>query len=351
MTETENETKRADRPLLIYLYACILYSIFVIFCISLHYGWLEPDKDSELTTEGCIYLAMLLGGLLSSMYTSRFIKEYTQLHPAIHNVIRIWELAIFIITVVAIVDAYKKEDADLLLIASELLVVCAVLGGYIYWLRRKGKDGRTNEERITEKNEEKSKAARIKRYDEHKKMEERSDAGLPNYGWSEMSWDGRRSYYHVRNYLYAFSVMMVLIAVFMVIGKHWDDVNVQSGMFIVCWIFGVIILRGYITQHIDYAVTHHAVPYREGARYKLLTIASFTLVITALQGVLFEAREGYECWDIWGYSGAILTYVLFFVVTYLLMTAANRHNGHDFAFFDTDGYEKRLKDPREEEKD
>ena len=346
MTENEKEEKKS-RPLILWLYASFLCGIFLIFAICLHYGWVELDEDSKLTPDEFMYMCMLICGVLSAMATSHSLDVYDNIHPIVRLMIRIWEWAVLIVCIIAIIDVVKKDDIDWVGLGATmgLLVVFAVW--WTWFIKHKGKDGKTMEDRIKEKD----KAARIKWYDRHEVYESRSDMGLEIPGHTTIQWDGRRSYLHVKNHVIGFCFAMCLITVLMIAGKHIDDVDAQLGVFIVCYIIGIILLRGFIADRVDYAVLHTAIPYEEGVRYKLYLICTYALVGNVLSNVVFEAVPGHEYWDVWGYIIWIVGYAILFFMTFLLMTIGNKNKGHEFAFFDMDGYAKKQKDPREEEKD
>lgn len=346
MSEERIEEKEQHRPLLLMLYASILCMIFVLFSICLHYGWATLREDSPLTVDDYTYMSMLFCGIFSAVNISGSLYRYSNIHPAFLNGVRIFNIIVMIICVIGILDVGSDGGPDWVAGGIYLLVMCVIMGAYIYWLKRKGPDGKTNEERLVEKSKAKGKAHRIKRFTEHEVMESRTDIGLENYGWMTMEWDGRRSYYHIRKTVLSFCIILGLTSLFMVVGKHIEDVEIQAALYFLCYLMGCIILRGFIFQYLDYGVLHNAIPYREGARYKLLLIAAYTLVCLTIYNIVFEECDCY--WNVWVYVSTVAVYFILFVVTFMISTIINKHDGHDFAFFDTDGYEKRKRDPREE---
>lgn len=347
MTEREKEEKRS-RPLLLWLYASFLCGVFLMFAIGVHYGWVELDEDARLTQDEFVYVCMLICGILSTITMSHSLDMYDNIHPKVRLMIRIWEWVVFIVCIIAVMDVMRKDnDIDWvgLGVTMGLLIVFAVW--WTWFVKHKGKDGKTLDERINEKD----KAARIKWYDRHEVYESRSDMGLEIPGHTTIQWDGRRSYLHVKNHVIGFCFAMCLITVLMIVGKHIDDVDFQSTIFIGCYIIGIVLLRGVIADRVDYAVLHTAIPYEEGVRYKLYLIGAYALVGNVLTCIVFDPVPGHEYWDVWGYVIWIVGYAILFFMTFLLMTMRNKNKGHDFAFFNMDGYEKKKRDPREEDEE
>ena len=349
MSENEKEKeKEKDRPLILWLYASFLCGVFLMFAIGLHYGWVELKEDAKLTPDEIMYMCMLICGIISTTMMSRYLDMYDNIHPKVRMMVCIWEWVVCIACVIAIVDLLRKDDGiDWVRIGAAIGVLVAFAVGWTWFVTHKGKDEKSAEERLNEKN----KAARIRWYDRHEIYESRSDMGLEIPGHTTIQWDGRRSYLHVRNHVTGFCFAMCLITALMIAGKHIDDVDFQSMIFLGCYIIGIVLLRGLIADRVDYAVLHTAIPYKEGVRYKLYLMGAYTLVGNVLSCIVFESAPGYEYWDVWGYVIWIVGYALLFFMTFLVMTIGNKNKGHDFAFFNIDGYEKKKRDPREEDGD
>lgn len=348
MTENEKEEKKS-RPLLIYGYMGILCMMFTIITICTHYGWMEPRADSGYSPEDIIYISALACGLFTNLQTSRFINEYDNIHPAIRLIIRISYWILFAIFLIAMLDVMKKDDVDWVQVGLILVAGIVIFGVWAYMLQRTDKNGEKYEDRIERKAKEKTLKLRIKRFDEREVMESRSVMGLPNPGEAEVSWDGHRTYVNVKRYSTAFISMMVLLSIVATIGKHLDSGDGATAAFFLAFIVGTLMLRTYVYWPVSSAVLHGAMRYEEGAKYGLLMIGGYSVFCNILSCIVMEASK--PVWDIWGYVIFLVGTFLMFFLTYLIVTAGNKHNGHEFAFFDTDGYAKELRDPRTENED
>lgn len=347
MTEKENEEK--DRPLLFYGYLGILCMVFTIIAICTHYGWMEPRADTNYTPEDIIYIAALACGLFVNLISSRFINEYDNIHPFIRLVIRIFHWILFAVFLIAILDVTKRDDVDWVQVGLILVAGIVIVGVWAYMLKRTDKNGETYEDRIERTSKERSKKLRIKRYDEREVMESRSAMGLPNFGQAEIAWDNRHTYIDVRRSTIAFISMLAFLSIVAIIGKHLDSGDGATGAFLLAFIVGALMLRAFIYWPVSCAVLHGAMRYEEGAKYGLLMMGGYAVLCSVLSNVVIEASE--PIWDIWGYVSAAVGTFMMFVLTYLLVTIGNKHDGHVFAFFDTDGYARELRDPRTENKE
>lgn len=347
MTEKENEEK--DRPLLFYGYLGILCMVFTIIAICTHYGWMEPRADTNYTPEDIIYIAALACGLFVNLISSRFINEYDNIHPFIRLVIRIFHWILFAVFLIATLDVTKRDDVDWVQVGLILVAGIVIFGVWAYMLKRTDKNGETYEDRIERTSKERSKKLRIKRYDEREVMESRSAMGLPNPGQAEIAWDNRHTYINVKRCTVAFVSMLVFLSVAATVGKHLDSGDGATGAFMFAFLVGALMLRIFIYNLPHCAVLHGAMRYEEGAKYGLLMIGGYSVFCNILSCIVMEASK--PVWDIWGYVIFLVGTFLMFFLTYLIVTAGNRHNGHEFAFFDTDDYAKSQKDPREEEEE
>lgn len=348
MSENEKEEKR-DRPLLIYGYLGVLCMMFTIIAICTHYGWMEPRADTQYSPEDIIYMAALACGLFANILSYRFINEYDNIHPSIRLIIRISYWIMLVVFLIAMLDVMKRDDVDWVEIGLYLLAATVIIGVWVYMLRRTDKNGEKYEDRIEREAKEKTLKNRIKRFDEREVMESRSAMGLANPGEAEIRWDGHHTYVNVKRYSTAFISMMVLLSIVATIGTHLDSGDGATAAFFLAFIVGAFMLRTYVYWPISSAVLHGAMRYEEGAKYGLLMIAGYSVLCTVLSYIVLEPIN--PVWDIWGYVMAASTVFLFFLMTYLLVTLPNKHNGHVFAFFDTDGYAKELRDPRTENED
>jgi len=350
MTEIEKKEKEKDSSyLFIHGYIGFLCTIFALVAVCVHYGWMVPREDANLSSDEIIYLTALACGLFTNLIHSRMVRTYEDIHPFVRNTIVLFDWAVFIILLGAFLDLVKRDDVDWVEIGLILVAGIVIFGAWAYMLKRKDKYGETYEDRIERTSREKAKKLRIKRYDEREVMESRSAMGLPNPGQAEIAWDNRHTYIDVKRYTIAFVVMVAFISVVAIIGKHLDSYDGATAAFILAFVTGALMLRAFIYNPVHCAVLHGAMRYEEGAKYGLLMIGGYSVLCTVLSYIVIEPIK--PVWDIWGYVMAVSSVFLFFLMTYLFVTLTNKHNGHVFAFFDTDGYAKSKKDPREEEKD
>lgn len=345
---TENE-KREKNPtqLLYYGYLSVLCMIFTIIAICTHYGWMEPRE--RYSPEDVIYISALACGLFINLISDRFINGCDNIHPLIRLTLKIFYWILFAVFLIAMLDVMKRDDVDWVEIGLYLLAATVIIGVWVYMLQRKDKNGEKYEDRIEREAKEKTLKLRIKRFTEREVMESRSEMDLPNPGKAEVSWDGHRTYVNVKRYSAAFISMMVLLSIVATIGKHLDSGDGATVAFFLAFIVGAFMLRTYVYWPVSSAVLHGAMRYEEGAKYGLLMMVGYSVLCTVLSYIVIEPIK--PVWDIWGYVMAISNVFLFFLMTYLLVTLNNKHNGHVFAFFDTDGYAKELCDPRTENED
>lgn len=348
MTEKENEEK--DRPFLyMHGYIGVFCMMFALLAVCVHYGWLEVREDSPLSSDDVIYAAALGCGLFTNMILSRMINGYKNIHPFVRNTILLFDWVLFFILLGAFLDLMARDDVDWVQVGLILVAGIVIVGVWTYMLKRTDKNGETYEDRIERTAKAKSKKLRIKMYDEREVMESRSAMGLPNPGQAEIAWDNRHSYIDVKRYTIAFISMLAFLSVVATIGKHLDSGDGATAAFLLTFIIGILMLRAFIYTPLHCAVLHGAMHYEEGVRYALLMMGGYAVLCSVLSNIVIEAPE--PVWDIWGYVVAVIGTFIMFVLTYMLVTAGNRHNGHEFAFFDTDGYAKSQKDPREEEEE
>lgn len=348
MTETEMNNEKTPF-LLLYLYFGLICTFMGFLAISVHYGWIEPVEDSSLTTEEVIYVVALMSGVILSILLQREIRRMERLHPQIRRAIWVYLNIFLFACVIAVIDVCKDDEIDLGRIAGCVAFMIAIVGAYLYWMLHKNKDGISHADSFEKRMKDKDREYRTRRFREHEVLESRSDMGLANPGFAEQTWDGRRTYIHVKATVYVFCIIMGVITGLMIVGKHIDDMDVQLVCYTFAFVLGALILRGYIMSPLDYAVKHKAIKYAEGVRYALLLELSYATVVAVMNAVVFEAQK-----EIWGWDGYVVfffTLSVLFVVTHLTVTITNKHNGHDFAFFDTDGYEKKKLDPRKEEEE
>lgn len=348
MTEKEKEEGKS-RPWLFYGYLGVLCMMFTIIAICTHYGWMEPRADTKYTPEDIVYIAALACGLFANILSGRFINEYDNIHPLIRLTLRIFYWILFAIFLIAMLDVMKRDDADWVEIGLYFLAAIVIIGVWAYMLKRTDKNGETYEDRIERTSKERSKKLRIKRYDEREVMESRSAMGLPNPGQAEIAWDNHHTYFNVKRCTIAFISMLVFLSVAATVGKHLDSGDGATGAFMFAFLVGALMLRIFIYNLPHCAVLHGAMRYEEGAKYGLLMIGGYSVFCNILSCIVMEASK--PVWDIWGYVIFLVGTFLMFFLTYLIVTAGNKHNGHDFAFFDTDGYAKELRDPRTENED
>lgn len=353
MTEMEKEEKEKGKESSNYLYihayigfTCMLIALLAV-CV--HYGWLEPRADSKLSPEDMIYSSALACGLFTSLIHSRIMGAYKNIHPFVRNTVVLFDRVLFVILLGAFLDLVKRDDVDWTEVGLIILAGIVILGAWAYMLKRKDENGEKYEDRIERTSREKARKLRIKRYDEREVMESRSAMGLPNPGQAEMAWDNRHTYIDVKRLTIAFVVMLAFLCVVATIGKHLDSYDGASAAFMFAFITGTLMLRAFIYEPLHCAVLHGAMHYEDGVKYGLLMIGGYSVFCNILSCVIFEGSK--PVWDIWGYVVFLVGTFIFFFLAYLLVTMGNKHNGHVFAFFDTDGYAKSLKDPREEEKD
>ena len=348
MSENKREEKKS-RPLLIYGYLGVLCMMFTLIAICIHYGWMEPRADAQYTPEDMIYMSALACGLFANLVTSRFINEYDNIHPSIRLIIRTFHWIMLVVSLIAMIDVMKRDDVDWVNLALTVIAFIVIVCVWGYMLQRKDKNGEKYEDRIERKANEKTLKLRIKRFDEREVMESRSAMGLPNPGKAEIGWDNHRTYVNVKRYSAAFISMMVLLSIVATIGKHLDSGDGATVAFFLAFIVGVFMLRTYVYWPVSSAVLHGAMRYEEGAKYGLLMMIGYSILCTVISYIVLEPIN--PIWDIWGYVMAVPTAFMMFLMTYLLVTLNNKHNGHVFAFFDTDGYAKELRDPRTENED
>lgn len=352
MTEMEKEEKEKGKDssyLLIHGYIGFMCMIFALVAVCVHYGWLVPREGSDLSSDEMIYLTALACGLFTSLIHSRVMGTYENIHPLVRKSILLFDWALFIVLLGAFLDLVKRDDVDWVQVGLIILAAVVVIGAWAYMLKRKDRYGETYGDRIERTSKEKARKLRIKRYDEREVMESRSAMGLPNPGQAEMAWDNRHTYIDVKRWTIAFIVMLALLCVTATVGKHLDSYDGAAAAFILAFVIGAFMLRAFIYEPLHCAVLHGAMHYEEGAKYGLLMMGGYSVFCHILSCVMFEASK--PVWDIWGYVVFVVGTFIFFFLAYVLVTGGNKHNGHDFAFFDTDGYAKGLKDPREEEKD
>lgn len=348
MTEKEKEEKK-NRPWLLYGYMGMI-CVFISLCaVCFHYGWLEPREGVKWTVEDMIYMSALACGIFNCMTVPILFREYDNIHPAIRTTISAASWIVLFVLIGAFLDLVKRDDVDwvntILIIVAAIVIFCV----WAYMLKRTDKNGETYEDRIERKSKERSLKLRIKRYDEREVMESRSAMGLPNFGQAEIAWDNRHSYIDVKRYTIAFISMLAFLSVVATIGKHLDSGDGATAAFLLTFIIGILMLRAFIYTPLHCAVLHGAMHYDEGVRYALLMMGGYAVLCSVLSNIVIEAPE--PVWDIWGYVVAVIGTFIMFVLTYMLVTVGNKHNGHEFAFFDTDGYAKSQKDPREEEEE
>lgn len=348
MTEKEKE-KEKSRPWLFYGYIGVLCMMFTIIAICTHYGWMEPRADTKYTPEDIIYVAALACGLFANILSGRFINEYDNIHPLIRLILRIFYWILFVIFLIAMLDVMKRDDVDWVEIGLILVAGIVIFGVWAYMLKRTDKNGETYEDRIERTSKERSKKLRIKRYDEREVMESRSAMGLPNPGQAEIAWDNRHTYINVKRCTIAFISMLAFLSVVATIGKHLDSGDGATAAFLLAFIVGILMLRTFVYWPVSCAVLHGAMRYEEGAKYALLMMGGYAVLCSVLSNIVIEAPK--PVWDIGGYVVAVIGTFIMFVLTYMLVTIGNKHNGHEFAFFDTDGYAKELCDPRTENED
>lgn len=352
MTEMEKEEKEKEKGssyLYMHGYIGFMCMIFALLAVCVHYGWLEPREDANLSSEDVIYATALACGLFTSLIHSSMMRTYENIHPFVRNTIVLFDWVMFFILLGAFLDLMKRDDVDWTEVGLIVLAAVVICGAWVYILKRKDRYGETYEDRIEREAKEKTLKNRIKLFTEREVMESRSEMGLPNPGKAEIGWDGHRSYVNVKRYSAAFISMMVLLSIVATIGKHLDSGDGATAAFLLAFIVGAFMLRTYVYWPVSSAVLHGAMRYEEGAKYSLLMIAGYSVLCTVLSYIVIEPIK--PIWDVWGYVMAISTVFLLFLMTYLLVTLPNKHNGHVFAFFDTDGYAKELRDPRTENED
>lgn len=348
MIEKENEEK--DRPFLyMHGYIGVFCMMFALLAVCVHYGWLEVREDSPLSSDDVIYAAALGCGLFTNMILSRMINGYKNIHPFVRNTILLFDWVLFFILLGAFLDLMARDDVDWVQVGLILVAGIVMVGVWAYMLKRTDKNGETYEDRIERTSKERSKKLRIKRYDEREVMESRSAMGLPNPGQAEIAWDNRHTYINVKRCTVAFVSMLVFLSVAATVGKHLDSGDGATGAFMFAFLVGALMLRIFIYNLPHCAVLHGAMRYEEGAKYGLLMIGGYSVFCNILSCIVLDAPE--PVWDIWGYVIFLVGTFIMFFLTYLIVTAGNRHNGHEFAFFDTDGYAKELRDPRTENED
>lgn len=346
MTEKEkkDETERSPIATRMYAYAGIICSLLTVFAVCVHFGWAELRDDANMTETDMYYILMLVSGIINTILISQALRSDTGLHKGVTTAISVIELVFVIICIIALMDVSGK-DIDLTRLALGLIAGAVMVIVWYYLLIYKGKSGKSGEERLNEQ----VKKNRIERYDKREVMESRSDMDLPNPGMAEYDWSHHRTYLDVRRNTRAFVSMMVMLAIVMTVGKHLDSGDGATACFVLAFIIGALMLRTFIYEPLQCAVLHGAMRYEEGVRYGLCMMCGYAVVCNILSCIVLEASV--EIWDIVGYVVFLVGTFLMFILTFLFVVAGNRHNGHDFAFFDTDGYRKRLKDPREEEKE
>lgn len=350
MTEREKEEKDHPYPYHYYHgYIGFLCMIFALLAVCAHYGWLEVREDSPLSSDDVIYAAALACGLFANIIVSRVIGEYKNIHPFVRNTMQLFDWVLFVIMLVAFLDLVKRDDVDWVEIGLYLVAAIVIIGVWTYMLKRKDKNGETYEDRIERTSKERSKKLRVKRYDEREVMESRSAMGLPNPGQAEIAWDNRHTYINVKRCTVAFVSMLVFLSVAATVGKHLDSGDGATAAFMFAFLVGALMLRIFIYSLPHCAVLHGAMRYEEGAKHGFLMIGGYSVFCNILSCIVMEASK--PVWDIWGYVIFLVGTFLMFFLTYLIVTAGNKHNGHEFAFFDTDGYAKELRDPRTENED
>lgn len=347
---TEKEKEKKESPYLYYHgYIGFMCMIFALLAVCAHYGWLDVREDSPLSSDEVIYAAALGCGLFANIVLSRIIEGYKNIHPFVRNTMLLFDWVLFFILLGAFLDLVKRDDVDWVEIGLIILAGIVVCGAWVYMLKRKDKNGETYEDRIERTSKEKSKKLRTKRYDEREVMESRSAMGLPNPGQAEIAWDNRHSYFNVKRCTIAFISMLVFLSVAATVGKHLDSGDGATAAFLFAFLIGALMLRIFIYNLPHCAVLHGAMRYEEGAKYGLLMIGGYSVFCNILSCIVMEASK--PVWDIWGYVIFLVGTFLMFFLTYLIVTAGNKHNGHEFAFFDTDGYAKEQKNPREEDEE
>ena len=351
MTEMKKEEKEKESSYYLYMHGYIgfMCMVFALVAVCVHYGWMVPREGSNLSSDEVIYATALACGLFTSLIHSRMMGTYGNIHPFVRKTIVLFDWALFIILLGAFLDLVKRDDVDWVEVGLIILAAAVIFGAWAYMLKRKDRYGETYGDRIERTSEEKAKKLRIKRYDEREVMESRSAMGLPNPGQAEIAWDNRHTYIDVKKHTIEFIVMLAFLCVIATVGKHLDSYDGAAWAFVFAFLAGVLMLRTFIYEPLHCAVLHGAMRYEEGAKYGLLMMGGYSVFCNILSCVMFEGSE--PVWDIWGYVTFLAGTFIMFFLAYLLVTIGNKHNGHEFAFFDTDGYAKGLKDPREEEKD